>query len=170
MVWFILAGSATSDPALWVSNISSTNQSYDSMIIVHYLLGSCLVSCHAQSFHYYSYYQPWRHKGAGTVVFFLRQFCQLNVWWSWCGRAYSTAPFIKFVIFHLCTARAINACLTSLSAGSFDMKNVILWISGINLLLLLQVSNFSVGEKQSPLIQKYIRLSITWWLLVTTPK
>jgi hypothetical protein len=58
------------------------------------------------------------------------------VWWSWCGRAWSvTAPFIKFVIFHLCTARAINA---SLSAGSFDMKNVILCISGIKLLLFLK--------------------------------
>jgi hypothetical protein len=51
-------------------------------------------------------------------------------------KRYSTAPFIKFLIFHLCTASA-NACLTSLSAGSFDMKNVILRISGINLLLLL---------------------------------
>jgi hypothetical protein len=49
-------------------------------------------------------------------------------------KRYSTAPFIKFVIFHLCTARAINACLASLSASSFDMKNVILCIFGINLL------------------------------------
>jgi hypothetical protein len=47
-------------------------------------------------------------------------------------KRYSTAPFINFVIFHLCTARAINACLTRLSAGSFNMKNVILCISEIN--------------------------------------
>jgi hypothetical protein len=57
-------------------------------------------------------------------------------------KRYSTAPFIKFVIFHLCTARAINAFLTSLGAGSFDMKNVILCISGINLLLLKEVSHY----------------------------
>jgi uncharacterized membrane protein YjdF len=61
--------------------------------------------------------------------------CLVELMWKSLKR-YSTAPFIKFVIFHLCTARAINACLTSLSAGSFDMKNVILCISAINLLLL----------------------------------
>jgi hypothetical protein len=61
--------------------------------------------------------------------------CLVELIWKRLKR-YSTAPFIKFFIFHLCTARAINACITSLSAGSFHMKKVILCISDINLLLL----------------------------------
>jgi hypothetical protein len=105
-VWFILAGPATSDPALWVSSISSTNQLYDSVQdcsicwgVAWCLIGDLLwlvllgyfffflIALH-NLFIIYSYYmyQPWRHKGAGTVFFFFF-FRQLIVWWSWCGRA-----------------------------------------------------------------------------------
>jgi hypothetical protein len=52
-VRFILIGPTTSDPALWVSSISSTNQSYDSVQDCSICWGvACMVSCHAQSFHY----------------------------------------------------------------------------------------------------------------------
>jgi hypothetical protein len=97
------------------------------------------------------------HEGIKVLVFLLFFFgfftsilpvdCLVELMWK--SLQHSTFS-LKFVIFHLCTARAINACLASLSTGSFDMKNVILCIFGINLLYIYQSTDFDeTGTKFS---------------------